>query len=35
VFALLNNQGDVIVLDELGGVELLDDKIFNRVMQLA
>ncbi len=33
-FPLLEKQGDVIVLDELGGVELLDDKIFHRVMQL-
>ncbi len=34
VFPLLEEQGDVIVLDELGGIELLDDKIFNRVMQV-
>jgi len=34
VFPMLEGQGDVIVLDELGGIELLDDKIFHRVMQL-
>ena len=34
MFPLLKAQGDVIVLDELGGVELLDDNIFDRVMQL-
>lgn len=33
-FPLLEAKGDVIVLDELGGIELLDDQIFNRVMQV-
>ena len=33
-FPLLEKHGDVIVLDELGGVELVDDEIFNRVMQV-
>ncbi len=33
-FPLLERHGDVIVMDELGGVELLDDRVFNRVMEL-
>lgn len=34
VFSLLKRQGDVVVLDELGGAELLDDKFYDRVIQL-
>ncbi len=33
-FTLLDQPGDVIVLDELGGVELLDDRIFDRVTRM-